>query len=292
MKMKRIAIFTALVLCCCVSMAEDGAEGKVYVRSEPAGATIELQKGEKKELIGKAPMLVKLPLGKHTLILSLERYAPSQLDIELKDAAIQKPEAVVLEPLKVNLDIIYEEGWQIAVDKEPQKATTPATISVSMGNHEITLTKEGFKAISKRMEILKNETVEFKDKPEIDASKPKLVTVQTPKPKEQPKESPKEIGDQKLKLALGTLIGNWTIRYGNNIIRHYLVKVDGTVSFKEENFVGNLVMDGDNITLDFDDGKMEKIKISANNKINVEHFNPKSRYPNGEYLSGVGIKDK
>lgn len=170
-------------------------EGKIFVKSEPTGVEISLTIGEgenqKFEVLGKTPILAKVPLGKVKLILQMKEYKSAVLELEVKDTTIQKPEAVKLAPILYNIDVLYkEEGWAIWADGKDTGKKTPDTVELQAGDHKVVLKKEGFKDIGKdvkvgEIEFIKN--VEFTEEATKAPTKTTIV-------KEQPKELSKYSG--------------------------------------------------------------------------------------------------
>jgi len=155
----------AVVLFSFLACAEDG---KVYVKTDPAGAEITLVNGEgenqKLEALGKTPSLVKVPLGKVKLIFTLKEHRSTSLELDIKDTAIQKPDVVKMIAIMYNVDVLYkEEGWNIWSDGKDTGKKTPDTIELPFGDHKVTIKKEGFKDINKDVKIDNKATVEIAD---------------------------------------------------------------------------------------------------------------------------------
>jgi hypothetical protein len=89
------------------------------------------------------------------------------------------------------------------------------------------------------------------------------------------------------------LVGTWTITYSNGTTRTYTILQTGEVlfNFNEERARGNLTWDGSTFLLDFQDGKIERLKLQGRTLL-VEHFNPASRLRiNMRDCTGTGRKD-
>lgn len=164
--------FVLLVFLMGVCLAEESVlDGKVFVKSDPTGADVFLVLGDGKfDNLGKTPILVRVPLGKVKLLVQVEKHQVSSLELELKDTAIQKPDVVMLEAILFDVDVIFEEGWQVFVDKAPvlkdgKPVLTPATVHIPWGEHEVGLAKKDFRDIVVKVEAMKDTLVEVKDKP-------------------------------------------------------------------------------------------------------------------------------
>jgi hypothetical protein len=85
--------------------------------------------------------------------------------------------------------------------------------------------------------------------------------------------------------------GVWTVTYHpNRAVRVYTVSADGDVSFSESTTKAKLTVKDRAVTLDFDDGKLERWTLGHDGRLFVEHFNPKSSYPdNPPDQIGIGV---
>jgi len=154
----------AVVLFSFLACAEDG---KVYVKTDPAGAEITLVNGEgenqKLEVLGKTPSLIKVPLGMVKLIFTLKEHKSATLELDIKDTAIQKPDVVKMVAITYNVDVLYkEEGWNIWADGKDTSKKTPDTIELPFGDHKIVLKKDGFKDINEDINVASTFTLEIK----------------------------------------------------------------------------------------------------------------------------------
>ena len=74
--------------------------------------------------------------------------------------------------------------------------------------------------------------------------------------------------------------GVWTVTYHpNRAVRVYTVSADGDVSFSESTTKAKLTVKDRQVTLEFDDGKLERWTLGHDGRLFVEHFNPKSSFP-------------
>jgi hypothetical protein len=87
--------------------------------------------------------------------------------------------------------------------------------------------------------------------------------------------------------------GTWIIRHHpNGSIRTYVIRSDGQVTFLEGHVKGQLKRSGESFTLDFGEGKFERITF-AGGRLFVEHYNPKSDFEkNLPGQIGVGVLKK
>jgi hypothetical protein len=158
----KIASLLSVVL---IASSLAGAEGQVFINSEPLGAEIFLQvldkenKPDLQSMGKKTPALVKLPEGRNLITLRLPKHKDLPTEVDVVGTGIMKPEPFKLELTTYPVDVILlEEGWAITVDKTPQTKdekpiTAPATVQVLEGKHDITLTKDGFEPMTKSITL-------------------------------------------------------------------------------------------------------------------------------------------
>lgn len=153
------------------------AEGRIYVTSDPEGASIIVVKTEGGNTVehptqattpGMVPLEVRVE--PYELILRKEGFKEKRFSVQVAKAAILKPEIQKLEPATRNVDILYEEaGWQVFIDgktvndAEGNAAKTPCTIQLPDGAKEVQLAKEGFNDFT--MRVGEEKSLEFKGKP-------------------------------------------------------------------------------------------------------------------------------
>jgi hypothetical protein len=229
------------------ALAEDG---KVFVQSEPAGATILLlENGEKKDLSKKSPTLLSLPLGKQTLSLELVGYIPANLEVEIDGKTILKPTVVKLERQTVLLDVVYEPDWLVFIDGLPSKdaegkqAKTPCSINGPLGNHDLALAKEGFIDIKQRIEVKEKATVEIKNKANKGAS---VLLAAVPRT-----EAWKFDPAQWFVVAIPPNTGNWR-EYGLSELKNFTAKatdkgglIENNEEFQDMTFLYKELIKGD-----------------------------------------------
>jgi len=96
--------------------------------------------------------------------------------------------------------------------------------------------------------------------------------------------------DKKAATPPTSLKGIWAVKYSNGNVRTYTIREDGTVYFAETNAIGKLSQKGDDLLVDFSDGKLERLVLKQ--VLSVEHFNPKTLYATGAKASETAIGDK
>ena len=133
--------------------AEKG-DGKIYVQSKPVGAQIlVVQGGELRDTGLKTPSLVQLPVGRAELLLRLAKHDEAKMAADVT-TSISKPEAIVMEPEKFDLEVTAApelgDAWDVMVDGKPamdkagKPAVAPCTVRVAEGARSIQLVKDGF----------------------------------------------------------------------------------------------------------------------------------------------------
>jgi hypothetical protein len=103
----------------------------------------------------------------------------------------------------------------------------------------------------------------------------------------------KSISDLEETLPVEALLrlyeGKWVITYANSAVRHYILDARGNVTFSEADQRATLTRINGQLLLAFGDGKLERVKL-VDGKLQVEHFNPPSDYPNKPNTTGVGTR--
>ena len=136
-------------------------DGKVYVQSNPVGASILVEAEDGLRDTGsKTPSLVQLPKGNAVLVLRKEKYEDQKVSIQIGDAIV-KTDVAVLEKPKFDVDIIAEglAGFFVYVDGKPvmdktgKQAIAPCTIRLPSGNSMLGLAKEGFQDVVQRVMV-------------------------------------------------------------------------------------------------------------------------------------------
>lgn len=135
-------------------------DGKAFIKSEPPGAAIILvtPDGGHLDTDKKTPALLQLPVGQQTLKLRLKGFSENSVQVTINGAAIARPEAVMLDPLTISIDIFFDEGWRVYVDSREAKIQngkndTPCTAELPLGAHDLGLAKTGYADIHQRIEV-------------------------------------------------------------------------------------------------------------------------------------------
>jgi hypothetical protein len=97
----------------------------------------------------------------------------------------------------------------------------------------------------------------------------------------------------------GEFVGLWTIFYDNGHVRTYSISAGGTVSWTQThgragpNKKAKIVRRDKDFLIDFgDEDKIERISATLTG-LRIEHFNPKSKYADGEPpIVGTGMRKK
>lgn len=85
--------------------------------------------------------------------------------------------------------------------------------------------------------------------------------------------------------------GTWEVTYtpsGN--VRTYSIRDDGRVEMVGEKLFGQIVKNGDDYLLDFNDGKLERLAIKE--VLFIDHFDPKAGYATGAKARQTATGDK
>ena len=173
--MRTMALVCALLAG--AAMAAEG-EGRAWLKTDPTGAAVwlapapvkETDKLEYADTGQKTNCMVKMKAGKYMAAFRLQGYEESRIEVRAFGDEILKPDVVKLERTRRAVDILFaQEGWAIVVDKEPAKdstgapVTTPGTARLTLGPHEIKLTKDGCAPVVQTVTVdEKTATVEIK----------------------------------------------------------------------------------------------------------------------------------
>lgn len=168
--------FIPMLLLCLSALG--GEEGKVFVQSDPAGASIfVLANGELKDSGVKTPGMVTLPKGPSTLMLRKAGLEDKDVVVVAGDA-ISKAEVVKLEPPTVEVEVTSADpGWRVFVDGKPlkdklgKKAVTPCTVLMPVGTYQIGWAKDGSADVVEKLTTDKaTVSVDMKAKPRVGKS--------------------------------------------------------------------------------------------------------------------------
>jgi hypothetical protein len=97
-------------------------------------------------------------------------------------------------------------------------------------------------------------------------------------------------GERTKTSAPESVAGTYVVRYASGAKRTYRIDDAGNVLYVETKQITQLVKRGDDLILDFKDGKIERVTLGAGT-IRVDHFDPGSNYPNGRSLVGTGARE-
>jgi hypothetical protein len=85
------------------------------------------------------------------------------------------------------------------------------------------------------------------------------------------------------------LAGIWRVAYSNGVDRQYEIDALGNVSLDRGSQRGSLELRGNDVVLDFGDGKLERWVLTTGGLV-VEHYDDARIYPGRASISGRGIK--
>jgi formylglycine-generating enzyme required for sulfatase activity len=131
--------------------------GVVSINSEPAGALVIV--GD--ETLGETPLQdLLIPAGGQELTFSKDRYQPLQLIVDI--TGMNQPQTVnaQLQPNWADVSVSsIPSGAEIFIDDEPTGLTTPGTVEMLAGEHEIRISAPGHKSHRQRMLVAALEKV-------------------------------------------------------------------------------------------------------------------------------------
>ncbi len=139
----------------------DRKTGSIFVTSDPTGAHIILDNIDQGKLT--PDTLFKIPIGNHTIRLFKEGYQsnPDSFSVNVSEDR--------LSVLSVSLDKIdilgrvevysFPSGGNIAIDGQATGRTTPDTIALEAGVHEINIIKNGYRTVYKNVDIVRDTTI-------------------------------------------------------------------------------------------------------------------------------------
>ena len=124
--------------------------GKLSVMSVPTGVKVLIDE----ELIGTTPLSdYPVEAGEHQLQLQAERYLPLQQALSITGRSVQQHIELTLAPAWAEVDIASDPaGANVLIDGEIV-ATTPATLEVMQGEHQIMLQLERFASWQQILEV-------------------------------------------------------------------------------------------------------------------------------------------
>jgi formylglycine-generating enzyme required for sulfatase activity len=114
--------------------------------SEPAGAEVRIDDTP----AGVTPLQTQILHGPRSLVLTLARYKPVTLQLDIEAGTVLEPQPIQLEPADGQLVLGSQPaGATISVDDE-FRGTTPATLMLTSGaEHRLRLSKPGYQTFSK-----------------------------------------------------------------------------------------------------------------------------------------------
>lgn len=130
--------------------------GVVTVESTPPGATISLNGVD----IGTTPAAdLEIAAGRQQFTLRLDRYQPMRLDVDVTGLSERQAVAGVLLPDWAEVTISSEPAATVFIDDESTGVSTPGTVQVMSGEHEISLSAPGHKSYRQRIVVAAQEQV-------------------------------------------------------------------------------------------------------------------------------------
>lgn len=128
-------------------------ETRLMVSSQTKGAQVSLDGGKPAEV----PLISEVKPGKHRLRVMGEGYFEEQREIEVSAGGLVALD-IPLRERSARLSIATRDGAQVTIDGR-QAATTPLArpLEVESGHHLITITKNGYKAFSKEIDLGRDE---------------------------------------------------------------------------------------------------------------------------------------
>lgn len=223
--MRKLLIILLLSTTCL--MAEE--EGKIYIRSNPSEARVFILMDKTDyDFIGKTGEILKVPQGEQKFLIVLDDFENKMIEIDIRGTQIHKPEAIDLEPITYDVDIIFlEDGWQIIANEEPltgedgEPITAPATIQLAKGEHKIQLRKNEFEITTENIIVKENIQIKIENKPR-----------KIPNKKEQ------NNSQKQQKINIEAIIGIWKFIHDCSNPDKFQDPIkfnrDGTITFKEK----------------------------------------------------------
>lgn len=100
-------------------------------------------------------------------------------------------------------------------------------------------------------------------------------------------------GEQKAEAkAIAALSGEWEIRYSNKVVRRYTIEPNGNVVWDDHRLGHIKRTDGKLLLTQKRDQKVERLTLGVDGRLFVEHWSHTSRFPDGAFLFGIGIRQK
>lgn len=131
----------------------------VVLASNPAGADISIDGVP----AGVTPLQTEIMHGHREIVVSLARYKPSSLQLDIEAGSRLEPEIIELEPADGRLVLDSQpSGATISVD-DGFRGTTPATLTLASGKeHRLRLSKPGYTSLGKTVTLEPESTQELR----------------------------------------------------------------------------------------------------------------------------------
>mgnify|MGYP001816322386 FL=1 len=131
----------------------------VLLASNPAGADISIDGVP----AGVTPLQTEIIHGHREIVVSLARYKPSSLQLDIEAGSRLEPEIIELEPADGRLVLDSQpSGATISVD-DGFRGTTPATLTLASGKeHRLRLSKPGYTSLGKTVTLEPESTQELR----------------------------------------------------------------------------------------------------------------------------------
>jgi hypothetical protein len=153
--------------------------GDLHVTSTPPGATVTID-GRHQDAWVTPFTAAKLPTGSRTLIFSKQGFASKELNAEIAGGKATTVDAQLAQAVGMINVRSNPAGAEIFVDDKPTGKSTPSLLTVSPGEHNVKVTKQGFEPAASAIKVAESQRVDFA--PDLTAS---AVQPQTPAQKKQ-----------------------------------------------------------------------------------------------------------
>jgi hypothetical protein len=87
--------------------------------------------------------------------------------------------------------------------------------------------------------------------------------------------------------SFAEFVGKWIVYYDHGVVREYILHEDGRVEEPSAMRESRLIAGDAPWLLEFDDGKIERLRFFTTHEARVEHYNPASALGSGEFLPGI-----
>ena len=118
----------------------------IVLSSEPAGAAVSIDGTQ----VGVTPLQTEILYGRRDVTLSLARYKPFTLQLDIEAGGELEPETIALEPADGQLVLDSQPGGATISINGEFRGTTPATLALASGKeHRLRLSKAGYASIER-----------------------------------------------------------------------------------------------------------------------------------------------